>query len=232
VEPHLSVLDVEGEFEGGHLRDMGGRGGPAFSVDLRGSFPFEVGLRIEGADIAGILRDLSRSDFADKGTLSGELRMTGSLERLTGISGDGNLQLVDTRLWSIPVMRDLFSQLGFDNTAVFERMRSRFRLERGVIHMDAINVYSPLLQLVGEGTLDLDGRLRHDLQVRYSLVDRLGPLTRLIYWIQNNLLRVEVRGDMERPKVLLKGALSFLKRAQSGERELPLPGLSPLPERF
>ena len=129
-------------------------------------------------------------------------------------------------------MRALFSQLGFDGTAVFESMRTRFRLTGGIISMDAIKVSSPLLQLVGEGTLDLDGRLHHDLQVRYSLVDRLGPITRLVYWVQNNLLRVEVRGDMERPKVLLKGVLSFLRSSQSEERELPLPGFAPLPRRF
>jgi len=232
IEPHLSIIDLDGKFEAGRLRDMGGKGGPAFSIDLRAPFPFDLGLRIEDAQIDGLLQGLFQSDFADQGTLDCQLRLMGSLERLTGIRGEGTLQLRDTRLWSIPVMRALFSQLGFDGTAVFESMRTRFRLTGGIISMDAIKVSSPLLQLVGEGTLDLDGRLHHDLQVRYSLVDRLGPITRLVYWVQNNLLRVEIRGDMERPKILLKGVLSFLRSSQNEERELPLPGFAPLPQRF
>jgi hypothetical protein len=130
------------------------------------------------------------------------------------------------------VIRDLLSQLGLDSTAVFERMKSRFVLEGGVIRMDAIHVESPLLQLVGAGTLDLDGRLKHDLQVRFALVDNLGPLTRLVYWIGNNLLSISVRGDMSRPQILLKGALSFLRSNDRPKRELPLPSLSPLPARF
>jgi hypothetical protein len=68
--------------------------------------------------------------------------------------------------------------------------------------------------------------------VRYGLVDRLGPLTRLVYWVQNNLLSVSVRGDMSRPRVFLKGALAFLRRDPGTGRELPLPAVSPLPERF
>lgn len=232
IEPHFSIIDLDGKFEQGRLRDMGGKGGPAFSIDLQAPFPFDLGLRIEDAQIGGLLQGLFQSDFADQGTLDCQLRLMGTLERLTGIRGEGTLQLRDTRLWSIPVMRALFSQLGFDGTAVFESMRTRFGLTDGIISMDAIKVSSPLLQLVGEGTLDLDGRLHHDLQVRYGLVDRLGPITRLVYWVQNNLLRVEVRGDMERPKVLLKGVLSFLRSSQSEGRELPLPGFAPLPKRF
>ena len=129
-------------------------------------------------------------------------------------------------------MRALFSQLGFDNTAVFERMRTRFQVRNGAIHMSAIQVYSPLLQLVGSGSLDFEGRLRHDLEVRYSLVDSLGPLRRILYWVQNNLLRIAVRGDMSRPRVEIEGVLSFLTRPGSGRRDLPLPALTPLPARF
>jgi AsmA-like protein len=245
VEPHLSILDLDGRLEGGSIRDAGGAsqspgasggggemGGPAFAIDLREPFGFELGLRLRNVDVAGLLRGLFESDFADSGVLDSDLRLAGSLQKLTGITGDGSVDLRDTRLWSIPVIRDLFAQLGFDNTAVFERMRTRFRLAEGVIHMDAIHVESPLLQLVGSGTLDLDGRLRHDLQVRYGLVDRLGPLTRFLYWIQNNLLSVSVRGDMARPKIVLKGMLSLLRGEQSGTRELPLPDFAPIPERF
>ncbi len=235
VEPHLSILDLSGRLEGGRLADLGRGaqgGGPAFSIDLAEPFPFDLGLRLENVQVEGLLRGLFESEFASRGLLSGEMRLTGSLERVTAIRGDGVLNLRESTLWSIPVMRALFSQLGFDDTAVFERMRTHVQVQDGRVEMSGIQVYSPLLQLVGSGTMDFEGRLHHDLEVRYSLVDRLGPLTRLVYWIQNNLLRVAVRGDMSRPRVELEGFLSFLQPGSDGGRDVPLPALTPLPARF
>jgi len=234
VEPHLSILALSGRFERGRLRNLSADStGPFFSIDLQAPFPFELAVRLAEVDVAGLLRGIYESEFASRGVLSSELRLGGNLNRITDIHGEGRVEMRESSLWSIPVIRDLFSQLGFDQTAVFEEMRARFRLQDGVIELDPMQVKSPLLKLVGSGTLDLDGRLHQDLRVEYSLVDKLGPFTRLIYFVQNNLLTVSVRGDMARPKVVLHGALSFLQRLRGGQgRELPLPGFSPLPERF
>ncbi|HVS17701.1 MAG TPA: AsmA-like C-terminal region-containing protein [Planctomycetota bacterium] len=235
VEPHLSILDLEATLEGGRLAHLGGTGtsgAPAFSMDLAAPFPFDLGLSMSDVDVEGLLRGVFESEFASSGLASGELRLTGDLERVRSIRGDGWLSLRDSTLWSIPVMRALFSQLGFDNTAVFERIRTRFGVRDGALDMDAIGVYSPLLQLVGSGSLDFEGRLHHDLEVRYSLVDNLGPFRRALYWIQNNLLSIAVRGDMSRPRVEISGLLSFLTTAGGGRRDLPLPPLTALPERF
>lgn len=235
VEPHLSILDLDGKLEGGRLAHLGGEGtagAPAFSIDLAAPFPFDMGLSLSDVAVQGLLRGVFESEFASYGFASGELRLTGDLEQVRSIRGDGWLNLRDSTLWSIPVVRDLFSQLGFDNTAVFERMRMRFAVRDGAVEMDTIGVYSPLLQLIGSGSLDFEGRLNHDLEVRYSLVDNLGPFRRALYWIQNNLLRIEVRGDMSRPRVEISGLLSFMTSAGTGRRDLPLPPLTPLPERF
>jgi hypothetical protein len=235
VEPRLAIFDLEGTLEGGLLSDLGQGAwgaGPAFSIDLQEPFRFDLGLRLRDVRVENLLRGLFESEFASRGSLSGELRLAGSLDAVREIRGDGALRLRDTTLWSIPVMQALFSQLGFDDTAVFERMRTRFRVRDGVFHMSDMQVYSPLLQLVGAGTLDMEGRLHHDLEVRYSLVDRLGPFTRLVYWVQNNLLRLAVRGDMSRPRVELLGVLSVFQGRPGAVRDLPLPALAPLPPRF
>jgi hypothetical protein len=182
--------------------------------------------------VGGLLRGLFESDFANSGELSGDLRLAGQLDHILGIQGRGQVEISDSRLWSIPVVRDLFAQLGYDKPAVFRRVRSRFEVGDGKIDMQSLYVESPLAQLVGTGSLDLDGRLSHDLEVKYGLVDNLGPFTRFLYWVQNNLLRVEIRGDMSRPKIVLRGMLSFLQRSKTERRDLPLPPFSPIPERF
>ena len=232
VEPRLSVLALDGQLERGRVRNLSGDAAPAFSIDLKEPFRFDLAVQLLGVDVAELLQGLFESEFASRGELNAELRLNGSLDRLTGIRGDGMVELQESTLWSIPVMRDLFSQLGFDQTAVFDEMKTHFELEDGVIEM-AMDVRSPLLRLVGHGTLDLDGSLHHDLRVQYSLVDKLGPFTRLIYFVQNNLLRVSVRGDMARPQVILQGALAFLQRFRRERgRDLPLPGFAAIPERF
>ncbi len=235
ADPRLSIEQLRGRLEEGVFRNIDGdKDGapPAFSIELAPPYRFDLAIDLDDAQVSGMLRGLFESEFASRGFLSGQMRLDGDLERMTGIAGKGELELRETNLWSIPVVRDLFSQLGGDSQAVFEKVALRFAVANGVLRMDDLAVSSPLLQLVGAGTLDFDGSLAHDLEVRYSLVDILGPLNRLLYWIQNSLLRVSIRGDMARPRVVLKGALSGLGGVRRNGRDLPLPEFAPLPERF
>jgi hypothetical protein len=235
VEPRLSIEDVSGELEGGRLLPLGGtaeRGGTAFSIDLEEPFPFQLALELRDVEVAGLLRGLFPSNVSTRGRLSCALRLVGNTENLLGIEGSGSFLIEETRMWSVPVFRALFSQLGFDDTAVFDRMATNVRVRDGVVEMNDIAVHSPLLQLVGEGKLDFDGSLDHELEVRYALVDRLGPFTRLLYSIQNKLLSVAIRGDMSRPEVVLRNPLSAIFGLGGRERALPLPAYTPLPPRF
>jgi hypothetical protein len=235
IEPRLTIEDMSSSFESGEVRSLGygDRGGSGFfSVDLEPPFPFSLSTELERVDVGSLTAGAFNSDFANEGTLDAELRLHGDLLHPTGIRGSGFGRLTDSSLWAIPVFQALFAQLGFDSTAIFSEMEAFFDVQDGVIDMRGMRVKSDLLSLVGEGTLDMDGSLRQDLEVRYSLVDRLGPLTRLVYEIQNSLLRVSIRGDMSRPTVILKGLFSqFL--APTGEGlHLPVPALSSLPRRF
>ena len=65
--------------------------------------------------------------------------------------------------------------------------------------------------------------------MRYSLVDKLGLLNQLIYSLQDELIRVSIGGDMERPVVRARGLLSGLFADPGEGPRLPLPALSPLP---
>lgn len=236
VEPRLSIEDLSGQFEGGRIQPLGGdasRGGTVFSIDLEKPYPFQLALDLQSVSVAGLLGDLFPSSVATKGLLSCQMRLTGNTENLLGIAGSGSVLLRESRLWSIPVFRELFSLLGLDNTAVFDRMATNFRVKDGAVRMNDIAARSPIFQLVGKGVVDFDGRLKHDLEVRYDLVDRLGPFARLLYAIQNELLAVAIRGDMSRPQVILKYPLQrLLSSGSESYRALPLPALSPLPPRF
>jgi hypothetical protein len=236
VEPRLAIENVSGELEGGRVRPLGGDatlGGTVFSIDLEEPYPFQLALNLENVSVAGVLRGLFPSNIATKGLLNCQMRLTGNTENLLGIEGSGSILVRESRLWSVPVFRELFSQLGLDNTAVFDQMATNVRIKNGAVQMTDIAAHSPIVQLVGKGSIDFDGRLKHDLEVRYDLVDRLGPFARVLYSIQKQLLSVAIRGDMARPEVILKGPFtSLFGRNIDRYRALPLPGFAELPPRF
>ena len=235
LDTRLTIEELSGNFEGGSLRPLGASSiGPAtfFSIDLVEPFDFSLSADLEDVDAGRLLAGMFNSDFANEGALNAEIRLHGAIEELTEVQGKGRVTLRESALWSIPVFQSLFSQLGFDTTAVFSRMESKYQIDNGRVALREMRMKSDLLSLVGDGWFDFDGSMAYDLRVRYSLVDRLGPFTKLLYWIQNNLLRVSIRGDMSRPRVLLKGLFSRFYRAPRQSRRLPLPGLSSLPRRF
>jgi hypothetical protein len=111
-------------------------------------------------------------------------------------------------------------------------VRSSFAVRDGVIELGALDVHSDIVKLAGGGSLALDGSLACELDVRYGLVDKLGPFRRLLYWIQNSLFRVTIRGDMARPLVRLQNPLMSIVGRPDDRPRLPLPPFSPLPRRF
>ena len=235
VAPRLTIEEFEGSFEGGSLKSLGADAdGPAgfFALDLEPPFRFSLSAAMSKVDVGQLLAGVFNSDFANEGLLDGNLRLNGDVDNLTRVRGRGHARLSDTALWAIPVFQSLFSQLGFDTTATFKLMQSGFVVGDGRIDLHQMQIKSDLLSLIGKGWVDFEGELSQDLEVRYSLVDRLGPFTKLVYLIQNSLLRISIRGDMARPRVVLNGLFSQLMRGQKGERQLPLPGLSDLPKSF
>ena len=96
-----------------------------------------------------------------------------------------------------------------------------------------LDLESSLLSLVGEGTLDLDGSFETDLRVTYSILENLGPITLFLYWIQDNLLRVSIRGSFLRPRIVVRNFfVDVFLRPDLEFQALPLPDFQPIPERF
>ena len=233
IGPRLTIESLDGAFGGGRLRSLGGRGGKTFfAIDLEPPFPFVLAGRMSQVEVGRLLRGVFNSSFANRGHVEATLQLRGDLEHLTGIRGGGSFELLDSALWAVPVFQAVLSQLGFPTAATFSSMAGEYRVADGVIAFPELRLKSDLMSLVGGGTIDFDGTLVHDLEVRYALLDQFGPLTRLLYGIQNSLLRISVRGDMSRPEVIVRGLVSQFFAAPSEARRLPLPSFSDLPARF
>ena len=237
VDGRLSVDNLAGDFVGGRLTSLGteSRGArKAFGVDLAEPHRFDLAVRLKEAQVDELLAGVFHSTFGDSGILNANIQLAGTPFEVTGLTGRGAFSLDEGRLWSIPVMRELFSQLGADSAGVFDRMRARFELRDGLISSSYVELKSPLLYLIGNGSLDLEGPMRLDLEARYGILDVLGPFNRVLYWLNNSLWRIAIRGDFFRPKVSVRNPfLEWIGRFDDHpERALPLPEFMPLPERF
>ena len=237
VDGRMSIDNLAGNFEGGRLESLGGDGQgtrKALAFDLAAPYHFDLAIRMSDVEVASLLDGVFQSSIADAGRIDGGLRLSGTPRNVLGVTGGGWLNLDEGRLWSIPVMRELFLQLGADKTGVFDRLRTHFEIQNGRIVTTDVKLRSNLVSLVGAGSVDFDGTLSYDLEARYSLLDRLGVFNRLLYWLNNSLWRVAVRGDMARPRVKIRNAiLEFLKSFdESPPRELPLPDFTAFPDRF
>jgi hypothetical protein len=160
------------------------------------------------------------------------MRLSGDFEHLIDMRGGGEIKIKNSALWAIPVFQALSQRLGIDTTVLFEKLNCEYTIHDGVLSVDRMRVDSDLLSLVGRATMTFEGDVTSDLEVRYRLVDALGPLTRLLYRIQNSLLRVSVRGTMDRPTVVLRGLISQFFAPSEERDRLPLPGFSERPRRF
>lgn len=233
VDQRLTIQGLDSAFAGGHLRSLGGGTATALAVDLTPPHHFSLGMELSGAEAGSLLEGAFGGTEENRGLVDAAIRFEATPDDILAATGAGWLRVREAQLWSIPVFRELFKQLGFDATAVFDSMRTNFAIQDGAFELRDMKAHSPLLKLVGSGRLDMNGDLKSDLEVRYGLVDKLGPLRYFVYWFQNSILRVEVRGDLHRPVVLLRNAFfDIFKSGYKDKPRLPLPYPAPLPERF
>ena len=237
VNGRLTIDNLSGGFEGGRLESLGGAMGGArraLGVDSSEPHRFDLAISLEDVDVAGVMRGVFQSSIADEGVMDASLQLSGTPGDILGMTGRGSIALDEGALWSVPVMRALFVQLGFERGGLFDRLRARYELRDGRIQVSHLEIRSALFDLVGAGWQDLDGRLAYDMEVRYDLLDKLGPIGRVLYWLNNNLMRVAVRGDFDRPEIKIRNSILewITGFDDEPERRLPLPRFSPLGPRF
>jgi len=233
VGDQLSIDEWDGRLEGGRLRGIGegGRGAAVLGLSMRPPSPFQLAVRLEDVEVPGLLRGLFPARMGTRGKFDADLSLSGELDRLLSIEGDGRVQVSDSRLWAVPVFRELLGQLGLDASVVFESLAANLRIKDGKLLCSDASLRAPLLQLSGGGALDFDGGLDFELGLSYGLVDRLGAVRQALYWLQNKILSVTISGEMAQPIVRIQNPLGSLLQ-DAPRRRLPLPALSPMPPRF
>ncbi|QDU85506.1 hypothetical protein Pla163_26370 [Planctomycetes bacterium Pla163] len=215
-------------------RRPGASGTEALRLEFGEVSSFLLGLRLDRVDVGDLIGRLFGSQVQSRGKLSGYVQLArGRDDRLSALRGVAEVRLDEARLWSVPVVREVFAVLGLDATATFDWMSTRLDLRGGRLYLKDAVARSPLVKLMGDGYVDADGTLDQRFDLHYSLVDRVPLLSQLFYWFQSRLVSIRIGGSIDRPRIELASVVTALFRGGSnGKLQLPLPPTTPLPERF
>lgn len=210
----LRLTDVGADLFGGKL------GGEAL-VEMGGGLRYEVVLKA----LQVRLEQFGKHNLGDRADLQGparaEVRLWGEGTDLSGLSGNGIVQVDNGKLYRLPPLLDLLKAFGLrapDGTA-FDQARLQFAIEGPRMVVEKLDLKGGAISLRGNGTLGLDGSdLNMEFSADWARVPDMMP-DPVAGWSRSfidQVFRVKVRGRVGAVRtepVLLPGMVSPLLRA-------------------
>jgi hypothetical protein len=209
----LKLADLKADLFGGIV---GGEARLEFSQNLH----YEVLLKA----LQVRLEQLGKHNFGANAELQGpvcaQLHLVGDGTDLTGLRGNGRIQVDNGKMLRLPLLLDLLKAFGLrvpDRTA-FEQARVVFTIAGPKMHIGQLDLFGSAISLRGQGTLNLDGT---DLNLDFSadwghLPDVLPPgISDLSQALSDRVFRIKMRGStssVKYEKELLPGVLAPLKK--------------------
>jgi hypothetical protein len=193
----LRVHDLKGELFEGQI------GGQA-RVEFGSTFQYEVLLEALGISLNRLGKH-NLGTAANQAQLEGPMRaslyLKGVGKELSGLKGNGQVDIQEGKMGQLPVLLDLLKAIGLrvpDRTA-FEQGSMQFRIEGPRLHIDQLDLYGNAISLRGAGTMNLDGsRVQLDFHADWGRVSQLLPrgIQEIPRAISDQLLRIKMRGDL------------------------------------
>ena len=198
----LTMSDFRASLLGGVLRsdgidEEGQEIAGTATLGLTREAPVSVECFLEGLQL-----DRMREELGLKGSLAGvldgSLRMRSPTPNPTFALGRGRLQVSDGALGTVPVLRTMWRIAGID-PPVFDTANLAFRLNgEGRVYVDELKLDSRLLEVQGQGSVDMDSSLNLKVTIRtFSLLGRLPVVMDLLDW----LVEQQVYGPIEAPLI-------------------------------
>lgn len=180
----LTALDADLAFKGSKLAVVprkpfglfGGKASAQLNLDLIDNPPYAAKISMQDADFGQLMRTYFGNNDVS-GTLGADASLTGRLDDLRSIDGFGTLAITKGVLYDIPifggfsqVLNSIVPNLGY---AVADKARAEYRLDKGLVHIDKLDVYSAAFALIGNGSYDyVDDKV--DLNMRVNARGILG----------------------------------------------------------
>lgn len=202
----LTDLDADLVFKGETLEVLPRKPVGIFDGTLMGTLnlvlssetPYSADLVMKQCDFGKLMNTF----FGNKevsGRMDANAELRGKLADLGSMTGKGNLVIIDGVLYEIPVfgnfsdvLNNLSDGLGYSKA---DKARCDFEIEKGVVDMTKIDVYSTAFALIGNGTYDMV-KDEVDMNMRVNMRGIMGvPL-----FLLSKLFEYRGTGSLEETK--------------------------------
>jgi hypothetical protein len=161
------------------------------------------------------------ADAQLQGPARASLYLWGEGTDLSGLKGDGRIEVANGKMYRLPVLLDLVKAFGLrvpDRTA-FEQARVIFGIEGPQMRIHQLDLFGSAVSLRGQGTLNLDGsNLNLDFNADWGRLPGLLPpgISDISQLFSDQLFKIKLRGKISDPKFdkeLMPGVVDPLMRA-------------------
>jgi hypothetical protein len=210
----LSLYDLKANVFGGFV---GGEARFTFSAPIH----YEVKLDALNVQLEQFGRhNQLGADAQLQGPARAALHLIGDGTDLSGLKGNGRIEVAHGKMYRLPLLLDLLKAFGLrmpDRTA-FEQARMIFGIEGPQMRIHALDLFGNAISLRGQGTLNLDGSNVHlDFSADWGRVPQMLPpgLSDGLQGVSDLLFKIKVRGKLSSPhfdKELVPGVVEPIKK--------------------
>jgi hypothetical protein len=193
----LRVLDLKADLFGG---TVGGEARLEFGPALRYEMLVEaLQVQLEQFGRHNLGKDAAQAQL--QGPVRAGLYVRGEGSDLSGLRGNGRVDVLEGKMGRLPMQVDLLKAFGLrvpDRTA-FEQARMTFALEGPQMRIQQLDLFGSAVSLRGEGTVNLDGsNVNLDFHADPGRVQQVlpGPLAEVPRAISDQLLKIKMRGKV------------------------------------
>jgi hypothetical protein len=198
----LSITNLRGLWRGADVV-----GSAFFQFQPKGSDQFSFHVRVRGAELRTVLRDL-QPDTTNKveGKVNGELFITsGDTHDFKSWQGYGNAQLTNGLLWEIPlfgvfspVLNAFFPGLGNSRA---KHATATFEITNSVIHTEDLEIRATAMRMNYLGTVDFKQRVEGRMEAELLRdLPAFGFLISKVFWPVTKLFEYRITGSLKNPK--------------------------------
>jgi len=195
-EDAMMIKEAQAKFAGGELA-----GQAVWAYPEKGPSRYATNLVLRSADVAEITGDAAPQL---RGQLSASLALEGNFNDPRSRRGRGDVVAQGEEMYRIPVMLGLLqvTNLALPITSPFNEATCRYSVDGNRVTFESIELRAKEMMMQGSGNLDFD-----KMKVRLSFVTestnwlKVPFVGDLIQGARNELLQIQVRGSIEKPKV-------------------------------
>jgi hypothetical protein len=213
----MRIRDFKAEIYGGTL---GGEGRVEFAVAPR----YDLKLNALQIDLGQFARQNNFGvDAQLNGKASAALHLSGDSADVSGLKGDGRIDVMNGKLLRLPLQLALLKAFGLrgpDRTA-FEQAHAVFSIDGPQLQVQSLDLYGNAVSLRGRGTVDLDGsNLNLDFNADWGRLAQIlpDPVNDVPRLLSDQLLKIKMRGrigDVHLEKELAPGVVEPIMKAFS-----------------